>query len=291
MKRAIDFIDYWAELDWREFRIHAAIYVGAAIVLTMLGPFGTFDQPFVFRFTYWYITLSLFGGTIFPITAQLMRQIDWLQEVPVLASAAILMLVATIPMTLVIHLLDIGVDWVLLNVDDLPIEGIDAIRAEIAGYEGKDWPDILALYFQVMVIVALAIGLVMFVKGRRVSTNTSADDATIQPEALFFSRLPDHVGTELIYLQMEDHYLRVVTKLGEAMILMRFRDAMKEVETVGGLRVHRSWWVVTSEIQKYSRKGRKPELTMSNGSKVPVSESYKKSVEQLMDDARRAAES
>ncbi|QTD57760.1 LytTR family transcriptional regulator DNA-binding domain-containing protein [Parasphingorhabdus cellanae] len=46
--------------------------------------------------------------------------------------------------------------------------------------------------------------------------------------------------------------------------------------------VLQSWWVVSSEIKRLSRSGRKADLVMSNGSKAPVSSRFKSALEELL---------
>ena len=51
-----------------------------------------------------------------------------------------------------------------------------------------------------------------------------ADDGpSIQP--LLLEQLPPHLGSEILYIQNEDHYIRVHTAHGSALLLMRLRDA------------------------------------------------------------------
>ena len=70
----VEFLDYWSNLGWREYVKHIGLYAILASVLAVLGPFGTDQDPFLFRFSYWLVMLGTFGGLIMPLTARLSRR-------------------------------------------------------------------------------------------------------------------------------------------------------------------------------------------------------------------------
>ena len=95
------------------------------------------------------------------------------------------------------------------------------------------------------------------------------------PEAALLSRLPARSRAELLHLRMQDHYVEVHTAAGSEMLLLRFRDALREVEDVNGLRVHRSHWVARAAIVGVERgRGGRVTLRLVNGSRIPVSRSF-----------------
>ncbi|MDP1910079.1 MAG: LytTR family DNA-binding domain-containing protein, partial [Hyphomicrobium sp.] len=55
-----------------------------------------------------------------------------------------------------------------------------------------------------------------------------------------------------------------------ALILLRMRDAEAELTGVDGLRIHRSWWVARSAVEKVLRDGRGYKLRLTNGLEPPV---------------------
>lgn len=75
----------------------------------------------------------------------------------------------------------------------------------------------------------------------------------------------------LVAISAELHYLRIFTHQGEDLILYRFSDAAEELAEMGGIRVHRSWCVVKSEVQ--DRKGR--HVILTNGMRIPIGRSFK----------------
>ncbi len=95
-----------------------------------------------------------------------------------------------------------------------------------------------------------------------------------QSSPLLLKRLPPQARGPILCLQMEDHYVRVHTETDSALVLMRFSDALSEVDKSAGLRVHRSWWVASESVRNVVRMGRTAQLELGNGLKVPVSQPY-----------------
>ncbi len=102
------------------------------------------------------------------------------------------------------------------------------------------------------------------------------------PGAQFFRRLPASLGRDVVYLKMSDHYVEVFTTAGHAVLLMRFGDAMAELEGLG-MRVHRSYWVGNDHLERLERRGRRRFLRLTGGRDVPVSRTYLASVEAALE--------
>lgn len=91
-----------------------------------------------------------------------------------------------------------------------------------------------------------------------------------QPPALL-ERVPLEKRGPLVSISVEDHYVRVRTTKGEAMILMRLGDAIRGVGDTPGRQVHRSHWAALDQIMAVTRKGDGALLRMSHGPDIPVS--------------------
>jgi hypothetical protein len=93
----------------------------------------------------------------------------------------------------------------------------------------------------------------------------------------FLSRIPPALGRNILALHSEDHYVRVYTRQGDALILAAISDAVRALELSGclGLRVHRSWWVANGAISGSELRGRKMIVSLENGIEVPVSQTYR----------------
>ena len=91
------------------------------------------------------------------------------------------------------------------------------------------------------------------------------------PQPAFLDRLPAHLGSDLLALEMEDHYVRAHTALGSELILLRMRDAIAELGGIEGAQVHRSWWVARDAVEDVKRDGRNVRLVLPGGLEAPVS--------------------
>lgn len=98
------------------------------------------------------------------------------------------------------------------------------------------------------------------------------------PARLLLDKLPPALGEDVLYLENEDHYLRVHTDRGDALILMRMGDAAEALRGIDGARVHRGWWVARRAVSGTIRQGRAIRLQLVDGREVPVARSM---VEQL----------
>ena len=86
----------------------------------------------------------------------------------------------------------------------------------------------------------------------------------------FLRLLPERLGTDLIYIKSEDHYLEVHTAVGSSLVKMRFSDAVAELGD-RGMQVHRSYWVATSHVTRSVRNGKRTLLRLTGDHTVPVS--------------------
>lgn len=87
-------------------------------------------------------------------------------------------------------------------------------------------------------------------------------------------RMSAQLGSDILCLHVEDHYVRVYTRRGDTLILARFGDAIEAVSAIPGARVHRSWWVASAAVERLRRTGRTAELSLANGLSVPISQPY-----------------
>ena len=93
------------------------------------------------------------------------------------------------------------------------------------------------------------------------------------PPALL-SRLPPEVGSDIIALETEDHYLRVHAAGGSALIRMRMADAVALLDPRLGAQVHRRWWVAEAAVAGMRTEGQRLSLCLINQSLVPVGRTF-----------------
>ena len=93
----------------------------------------------------------------------------------------------------------------------------------------------------------------------------------------FLSGLPEALGTNVLAISSDLHYLHVYTEVGRCMILgslQRAADAMGGE----GMRVHRAHWVARRAIVKIVKDGQQWYCLLSNDLKVPISRRKKSMV-------------
>jgi hypothetical protein len=86
----------------------------------------------------------------------------------------------------------------------------------------------------------------------------------------------------ILALTAEDHYLRVHTDQGAALILMPLSQAIDVMGPDAGLRIHRSHWVARTAVVDSARKDGQIEVKLANGLALPASRSGRR----LLEDAR-----
>ena len=85
---------------------------------------------------------------------------------------------------------------------------------------------------------------------------------------------PKNSARDLVYLKTADHYVEAFTTEGSTLVLMRFVDAVAELDGAGGLRVHRSYWVARRHVTGAGRQEGRTTLRLTGGHEVPVSRTY-----------------
>ena len=223
-------------------------------ILTVAAPFETGEQlDSLQRFFYWLcIAISTYFAAIFIL--QLVCEVFRVKGKSELLARAVGSVLAGFVVTLVVFF----INALMLDMDNL------------------SWKDFVFLAVNCM-LIALAVSTIFFVVSDSLQQHTGLKDTAVdlQPpvesDSPFYQRLPEALGTDLISLQAQDHYVEAKTALGKELILVRLSDAMKELGDSSGMQVHRSWWVAHQHIVEQKRINNKPHLILSDDSAVPVS--------------------
>ena len=104
------------------------------------------------------------------------------------------------------------------------------------------------------------------------TTPTAADG--VAPAAIRTKLPPRLARARLIAVEAEDHYLRVRTVEGAALVLMRFSDALDALAGQDGYQTHRSWWVARTAVESARWKGGRGQLVLADGALAPVSRTF-----------------
>lgn len=130
------------------------------------------------------------------------------------------------------------------------------------------WPMVFALVW----VISAAVSAISYLKDRR---GAQPDASAPQAGRALTDKLPVRLRrAEIHALQSEDHYLRVHTSAGDALILMRLADAMAAVEELDGAQTHRSWWVSRAAVTDARASGGRAVLILTDGTEAPVSRTH-----------------
>ena len=162
------------------------------------------------------------------------------------------------------------------------------INSVVVGTEHATLKDFVLLGAN-CILIALAVDTLFFLINdslEKVNAAASKYDTPV-PESIktpspFYQRLSKSLGTDVISLQAQDHYVDVKTTLGNELILIRLSDAIKELGEDDGVQVHRSWWVAKKHMEKEKRVDNKPSLVLSDQTVVPVSRTYRAQVTEAL---------
>jgi hypothetical protein len=238
----------------RDWARRLTIATLAGVFLGLIGPFGTWESPggLAVRIAYW---TSMFwtGSVIFGLTVVPATVIATRLGFPRLFSAAAASIGACIP-----------------------VAALVALIARQLWPGSREIPPLSWYGYTLLVSLPLAVGYAAWRGSTPAKTADRAPSSAPSPEpagAGFLSRLPPQLGRDLLCLQMEDHYVRAHTPLGSALVLLPLKDAIAELGDAAGLRVHRSWWVARSALERPVSDGRNLKLRLVNGLEVPVARS------------------
>ena len=138
----------------------------------------------------------------------------------------------------------------------------------------------LATEYLTILSVVLPINVLLWIviDQRRASGNAPDLQAEGEPEPQFLAKTHGIELNDVVAIAAEEHYVRVYTSDDSELVYARFGDVVKQMPDDAGLQVHRSWWVAGAAIKRAIRGARRYTLELSNGSSVPVSDSYVRSV-------------
>lgn len=239
----------------RQIVIDLAVMTVIGVVLAVVGPLGSFDAPFWLRLVYW-LGLAWAGYACYRPIGGLVARLGANLDLPEWSLWLLACLIATVPMTVVVWL-------------------VEALPPPLEVPSPEVW---LRTYGYVLAIGAVVTMVFYLVQSKpavvqEVTTTPPlpvAGPAEAPSQPRLFDRLPPALGTDLVALEMEDHYLRVHTALGSDLILLRMRDAVAELDGLDGAQVHRSWWVARAAVETVERDGRNIRLVLGKGLVAPV---------------------
>ncbi|MEL6686669.1 MAG: LytTR family DNA-binding domain-containing protein, partial [Pseudomonadota bacterium] len=153
------------------------------------------------------------------------------------------------------------------------------------------------LYLYIILIVIVMAGFLFLLRSHlsrysqreTESQRASATDVLDEGLAAFRGRLPRRFqSAEILAVSSDDHYVKVQTDRGDAIIRMRLADAIAHLASLDGQQVHRSWWVARSAVDHVTRDSSGLSLHLAQGQTVPVSRSRRAEVDAWLENRSSA---
>ncbi|MGQ0278668.1 MULTISPECIES: LytTR family DNA-binding domain-containing protein [Sphingopyxis] len=247
----------------KRLTIELLAMIALGLLIGLLGPFGTFNNPPAIRMLNW--VMWLLAGYVFYRPTGVVA--GWLCDatgLPPLGGRLIALIVASVPVTLVVTMM----------------------AMQMSFGEALRWPGFWTMYLYISIVSAVVVGVMgLSFRPRADDDPPPAPETPItapaaappaappptpvapQPDAAL--PLPPGFGA-ILALKGEDHYVRVIGTRSEELILMRMRDAIARLDDADGLRIHRSWWVARAAVAAVRRDGRTAMVTLTSGHEAPV---------------------
>lgn len=236
----------------RKWVMRAAWIVAIGTFLAILGPYGTGRVGWPQVWVYW-VGLIALGAIVGWITGKLVQRLF-----PALPHWGLYPIVA-------------------LSIS-LPVTGtVFAINVMMAG--AVHWSALPVTWFFVLVISLFVTAIAWLADHirslREIAANPAGAASAAYASPALTGKLPHRLRqARLISMSAEDHYLRLRTDAGEALILMRLTDAVAACAGLDGAQVHRSWWVARDAVTDARKGDGRGTLILEDGREVPVSRSY-----------------
>ncbi len=259
-------VSNWRISNWRALARTGLALAAAGTFLAFLAPFRTDVLGWPLVWVYW-VGLIGFGaiatGGARWAVRRLQTEMAFLDAAGVWGQNAAVTVLASVPIAAVLLVVN---------------------RALGATAPPSVWP---RYYLSAVAITGAMVGIGALIRAvkqagadppgasRVVADGIGSSDADQRLRALLPPALRD---ARFWALQAEDHYVRVHTSAGGALVLMRLADAEAALAGADGMRVHRSWWVAREAVREAQRGDGPMTLTLANGVTAPVSRTYARRV-------------
>ncbi|MDO3384391.1 LytTR family DNA-binding domain-containing protein [Gilvimarinus sp. SDUM040013] len=104
----------------------------------------------------------------------------------------------------------------------------------------------------------------------------------------FFDSLPEVIGTDIVAISSDLHYLNVYTELGQAMVLGSLKN-IAEAFGEEGVQLHRSHWVMKKQVKKVCISREDAYCLTHTGQRVPISRANRKLAKALFGQLNHSA--
>ena len=249
------------------FRYYFWVGLLLILIFTFLKPAGTDDSGLVERFLIWTLEIALLLPLLIGLH-MLLQSVNvfnhlnpWLK----LTLSGILGSAFFVPIGLVI-------DY-FFNLDDWSsIANIKQAMPIILEEIGNTLMPVTLTWIAINAPRILELNFKELNSGESTAAAPNDAKAALGASSAFLALIPREIGNDIVYLKSELHYVRVVTTVGERLVLYNLKDAIADLKpNVEGTQTHRSYWVSSHHIQSMTvHRGRNFILT-TGSRQIPVS--------------------
>jgi len=227
-------------------------FVALAVIGLFMAALGAFEtrpgRPLAYA--YW-LTVMIGGGLVAALVEPLIWRIPPLARRPAMLAVA-QVFAMTPPVAVVVFL----TAWLM-----------ERMEPSVGRY--------LALLPSVFLVnIGVVLIAVLIRRGQAALLPARPPPEGVAPAAIRAKLPPRLARARLLAAEAEDHYLRVRTDAGDALILMRFADALEALKDAPGMQTHRSWWVARAAVEHARFARGRGELALVDGTRVPVSRGF-----------------
>ncbi|MFN3748645.1 MAG: LytTR family DNA-binding domain-containing protein [Sphingorhabdus sp.] len=229
--------------------------VATGLLLALLAPFRTAEIFTLWELAAFWILSSIFGCYLLYALHLVAQGLARARTISPRIWLPVSAIIAAIPTTLIVHALGPALN------SDIRLSAFWQLFPSVA---------ILCLPLQYIIHLILQNDAIRATAVQKLQAE-QISNTLAGAQQILFEKLPLHLGSDILCMKTEDHYLRVYTQAGNALVLLRMSDAENAVCGVDGLRVHRSWWVARHAVAEVVSVGNGLQLRLTNGLDVPVS--------------------
>ena len=138
-------------------------------------------------------------------------------------------------------------------------------------------------------IINLIVGTIVWALLRQTRTSEAGAPASAEPRLdgtpnTLRAKLPMTLRhASILALSAEDHYVRVRTDRGEALILINLADAIEALGTDAGVRIHRSHWIAREVAARLTPRMSRTGVRLDEATLLPISRAGRKLLNGLQD--------
>lgn len=256
--------------------------------------------PLLALYAYWIIRILIEAG-LFVAFAELIGRLSFLRDRQMLASA-LAAFVSLVPFALSITAMDLilGLPELGGSIAFAPAESIGASNLSSDTQIGSFFREIMFLTDNHLALcILLSTPRIFGLSSKNVAlqtdttvnpgSRTSGEDFPLQnqiaavteevtgtssPGTGYARHLERPFEGEILRVEAQEHYVRLVGQSDSQMMLYRFNDIVSELAPERGMQVHRSHWVAYEAIDRLLREDGRLWLSTRDGAKIPVSRKY-----------------